>query len=137
MNWWNFELTMFKLTVHYKHEMRGIWQRFHRNFELTMFELTVPDLYIFTCWYILVNIPLYSLSISVKYMKVEVLDYNLSLITINTVEMVLDCTTTAHLQLVPWEMSISYDILEAGNITYNIYCCGMLEIMYYSTQSRH
>ena len=24
---------MFELTVHYKHEMIGIWQRFHRNFE--------------------------------------------------------------------------------------------------------
>ena len=30
--------------MHYKHEMIGIWQRFHRNFELTVFELTVPDL---------------------------------------------------------------------------------------------
>ena len=43
---------MFKLTMHFKHEMIGIWQRFHRNFklsgtfELSMFELTVPDLYI-------------------------------------------------------------------------------------------
>ena len=32
LNWWNFELTMFELTVHFKHE---IWQRFHRNFELS------------------------------------------------------------------------------------------------------
>ena len=35
----------------YKHEMIGIWQRFHRNFEvsgiyeLTVFELILPDLY--------------------------------------------------------------------------------------------
>ena len=44
---------VFELTVHYKHEMIGIRQRFHRNFELsekwnfelTVFELTVPDLY--------------------------------------------------------------------------------------------
>ena len=42
---------MFKLTMHFKHEMIGIWQRFQRNFEfkwnfeLTVFELTVPDLY--------------------------------------------------------------------------------------------
>ena len=34
-NWWNFELTMFELTIHFKHEMIGIWQRFHRNFELS------------------------------------------------------------------------------------------------------
>ena len=27
-NWWNF-----KLTVHFKHEMIGIWQRFQRNFK--------------------------------------------------------------------------------------------------------
>ena len=26
---------MFKLTVHFKHEMIGIWQRFQRNFELS------------------------------------------------------------------------------------------------------
>ena len=37
---------MFELTVHFKHEMIGIWQRFQRNFELTVFELTVPDLYV-------------------------------------------------------------------------------------------
>ena len=36
---------MFKLTVHFKHEMIGIWQRFQRNFKLTVFELTMPDLY--------------------------------------------------------------------------------------------
>ena len=36
---------MFELTVIFKHEIIGIWQRFHRNFELTVFELTVPDLY--------------------------------------------------------------------------------------------
>ena len=36
---------MFELTIIFKHEMIGIWQRFHRNFELTVFELTVPDLY--------------------------------------------------------------------------------------------
>ena len=35
LNWWNFELTVFKLTVQFKHEMIGIWQRFHRNFELS------------------------------------------------------------------------------------------------------
>ena len=29
----DFELTMFELTVHFKHEMIGIWQRFDRNFE--------------------------------------------------------------------------------------------------------
>ena len=34
-NWWNFELTVFKLTVHFKHEMIGIWQRFQRNFDLS------------------------------------------------------------------------------------------------------
>ena len=26
-NWWNFELTMFKLTVYFKHEMIGIWPK--------------------------------------------------------------------------------------------------------------
>ena len=42
---------MFELTIIFKHEMIGIWQRFQRNFELkwnfelTMFELSVPDLY--------------------------------------------------------------------------------------------
>ena len=35
LNWWNFELTMFELTVHFKHEMIGMWQRFQRNFELS------------------------------------------------------------------------------------------------------
>ena len=30
-NWWNFELTVFELTVHFKHEMIGMWQRFQRN----------------------------------------------------------------------------------------------------------
>ena len=40
-----------KLTVHFKHEMIGMWQRFDRNFEfkwnfeLTVFGLTVPDMY--------------------------------------------------------------------------------------------
>ena len=34
-NYWNFELTMFELTMHFKHEMIGIWQRYHRNFELS------------------------------------------------------------------------------------------------------
>ena len=33
-NWWNFKLTVFELTVHFKHEIIGLWQRFHRNFEL-------------------------------------------------------------------------------------------------------
>ena len=41
---------MFKLTMHFKHEMIGIWQRFQRNFELTVFELTVPDLYQSCFW---------------------------------------------------------------------------------------
>ena len=31
---WNFELTLFKLTVHFKHELLGIWQRFYKKFEL-------------------------------------------------------------------------------------------------------
>ena len=44
MNWWNFELTMFELTMHFKREMIGILPNIHRNFELTVFELTVPDL---------------------------------------------------------------------------------------------
>ena len=35
LNWWNFELTVFKLILHFKHEMIGIWQRFHRNLELS------------------------------------------------------------------------------------------------------
>ena len=46
-NWCNFELTMFELIIHFKHEMRGIWQRklqIKWNFELTVFELTIPDL---------------------------------------------------------------------------------------------
>ena len=34
-NWWNFELSVFELTMHFKHEMIGIWQRFQRNFELS------------------------------------------------------------------------------------------------------
>ena len=34
-NWWNFELTVFELTVHIKHEIIGMWQRFQRNFELS------------------------------------------------------------------------------------------------------
>ena len=45
-NWWNVKLTVFELTMHYKHEMIGICQRFQRNFEFTVFELTVPDLYV-------------------------------------------------------------------------------------------
>ena len=36
---------MFELTVHFKHEIIGMWQRFQWNFELTVFELTVSDLY--------------------------------------------------------------------------------------------
>ena len=36
-NWWNFELIMFELTMHFKHEIIGMWQRFQRNFELTVF----------------------------------------------------------------------------------------------------
>ena len=36
---------MFELTVHFKHEIIGMLQRFQRNFELTVFEITVPDLY--------------------------------------------------------------------------------------------
>ena len=39
------ELTVFELTMHFKHDMIVIWQRFQRNFELTVLELTVPDLY--------------------------------------------------------------------------------------------
>ena len=45
---WNFKLTMFQLTVHFKHEMIGILPNIHYNFrikwnfELTVFELTVP-----------------------------------------------------------------------------------------------
>ena len=31
----NFELTEFELTIHFKHEIIGIWQRFQRNFELS------------------------------------------------------------------------------------------------------
>ena len=27
---------MFKLTMHFKHEMIGIWQRFQRNFEVEL-----------------------------------------------------------------------------------------------------
>ena len=27
---------MFKLTIHFKHEMIGIWQRFQRNFEVEL-----------------------------------------------------------------------------------------------------
>ena len=34
-NWWHFKLTMFELTVDFKHEMIGIWQRFQGNFELS------------------------------------------------------------------------------------------------------
>ena len=34
-NWWNFELTVFKLTVHFKHEMIGISPNIHNNFELS------------------------------------------------------------------------------------------------------
>ena len=30
-----FELTVFELTINFKHEMIGIWQRFQRNFELS------------------------------------------------------------------------------------------------------
>ena len=44
-NWWNFELTMLKLTMHFIHKMIRICQIFQRNFELTVFEVTVPDLY--------------------------------------------------------------------------------------------
>ena len=38
-------LQIIELSVIFKHEMIGIWQRFQRNFELTVFELSVPDLY--------------------------------------------------------------------------------------------
>ena len=34
-NKWNFELTVFELTVHFKHEMIRIWQSLHSNFELS------------------------------------------------------------------------------------------------------
>ena len=29
------ELTVFELTMHFKHEMIEIWQKFQRNFELS------------------------------------------------------------------------------------------------------
>ena len=41
---------MLEFTVHFKHEMIGIWQKFQRNLrikwnlELTVFELTVSEL---------------------------------------------------------------------------------------------
>ena len=41
----NFKLTVFELTVYFKHEMIGFLPNIHSNFELTVFELTVPDLY--------------------------------------------------------------------------------------------
>ena len=47
LNYSHFKLMVFELTMHFKHEMIGIWQRFNRNFELTVFELSVPDLYIY------------------------------------------------------------------------------------------
>ena len=34
-NWWNFKLTVFELTVHFKHEMIGFLPKFQRNFELS------------------------------------------------------------------------------------------------------
>ena len=34
-NWWNFELTVFELTVHFKHEMIGFLPKFQRKFELS------------------------------------------------------------------------------------------------------
>ena len=43
-NWWNFELIVFELTMHFKHEMIAFLPKFKSNFELTVFELTVPDL---------------------------------------------------------------------------------------------
>ena len=33
LNWWNFELTMFELTVHFKHEMIGFLPKFKSNFD--------------------------------------------------------------------------------------------------------
>ena len=33
---WNFELTVFKLTVHFNIEEIGIWQRFETEFELSV-----------------------------------------------------------------------------------------------------
>ena len=33
--WWNFELTVFELTVHFKHEMIGLLPNIHSNFELS------------------------------------------------------------------------------------------------------
>ena len=47
---------MFKLTVHLKHEMIGIWQTFQRNFELNVFQLTAPDLH-----YVFMYIEVFSL----------------------------------------------------------------------------
>ena len=56
LDWWNFKLTVFELTMHFKHEndrnLAKISQklRIKWNFELTVFELTVPDLYDFNCF---------------------------------------------------------------------------------------
>ena len=32
-------LTVFELTMHFKHEIIGIWQRFQRNFKLSGFRI--------------------------------------------------------------------------------------------------
>ena len=32
---WNFELTVFELTIHFKHEMIGLLPNIHSNFELS------------------------------------------------------------------------------------------------------
>ena len=32
----NSQITVFEFTMHFKHEMIGIWQRLNRNFELSI-----------------------------------------------------------------------------------------------------
>ena len=40
LNWWNFELTVFELTMHFKHEMIGIWQKNQKK-TLNQVELSI------------------------------------------------------------------------------------------------
>ena len=48
---WNFKLTMFELTMYFKHEIIRMWQRFYKKielsgtFDLNMFDLSMPSLY--------------------------------------------------------------------------------------------
>ena len=35
LNWSNFELTLFELTMYFKHEMKGFLPKLQRNFELS------------------------------------------------------------------------------------------------------